>query len=124
MSKDLGNAPNTPHPKVIVRAWGDEPVVLVAHGLDQGTKRVFVGQPEAKRPISLPTSDVFDYSPGRFNELSAAFRARDKNKLRRLYKNLHDVEKSCNRYQIMLSSQHENEPKITDSGSAAGSGQQ
>jgi hypothetical protein len=110
-------------PPVIVRSFGDEPVALVAHRLDPAKNRVFVGIPEALRPISLPMADVFDYDPDAFTRLSEAFAEGNQSLLREIYREL-SGKKACNRYQDMLDWVHEKEPEIRDSRSAAHSGQQ
>src|SRR5881394_2941982 len=109
----MSNEINRPQlPKVIVRSFGGEPVTLFAHRFDANKKRVLVGQAYAKRPISLPLEDVFPFEAGRFAELSEAFKRGDRKRLTDLYKTLGRNNSSCSRYQIMLDSQHEEEPEI------------
>jgi hypothetical protein len=100
-------------PPVIVRSYADEPVALVAHRIDTAKNRVFVGIPEAKRPISLPMADVFDYDSEIFTRLAGAFAEGNQSRLREIYQSLRD-KKSCNRYQDMLPLQHEKEPEVTN----------
>jgi hypothetical protein len=106
-------------PRVIVRSFGDEPVVLYAHGLQVDKKRVLVGKANAKRPISLPFTDVFDFDDGHFRELSEAFRARDRVRLGELYKSLGQSKGPCIRYQDALIYAHEEKGQIPDTRSAA-----
>lgn len=116
-----------PLPEVIVRAWGDEPVRLRAHGLNRAQTGVYVGQIDAERPICLSLEDVFDYNAERFNGLLDAYSQGDNERLKALYEEIKRRNKSsspCNRYHKMLSSQHEKEAEIADSGSPADSGQQ
>jgi hypothetical protein len=115
-------------PEVIVRSWGNEPVILVAHALDSKRDRVFVGQIDAKRPISLPTDDVFDYDEQRFAGLLTAHSAGNEPELLRLYEDLRRQNKSseetCNKYQYMLKSQNDEKPKVANTRSVAERGQQ
>ena len=85
-------------PKVIVRAWGDEPVMLLAHGIEADKQRVFVGIPESKQPISLPWSHVFDFDPEVYSRLSAAYSHGNRDELARVYENLRMDDRYCNRY--------------------------
>lgn len=109
--------------QVIVRSFGEEPVRLVAHSIDRAKHRVFVGKETASQPISLPFTDVFDYSPDLFTQLAQAFQKGDTVTLQKIYTDLRG-KKSCNRYQISVNSVHEKEPEIRDSGSAANSHEQ
>jgi hypothetical protein len=111
-SMSTRNSP-TPRPNVIVRSFGDEPVILVAHRLDKPKNRVFVGKAEATRPISLPVDDVFDYEPDVFTRLSESFSQRNQDALRQIYHSLRG-KKPCNKYQDALRLVHENEPEITN----------
>ena len=115
-------------PEVIVRSWGDEPVVLVAHGLESKGKWVLVGKATAKRPIGLPASDVFDYDEQQFALLAAAYSIGDKEELSRLYDEMRGQNKSsegaCNKYQYLLKSINHEKPEVTNTRSSADSGQQ
>jgi hypothetical protein len=104
-------------PPVIVRSYADEPVALVAHRIDNAKNRVFVGIPEAKRPISLPITDVFDYDSETFTRLVRAFAEGNQSQLREIYRSLRD-KRPCNRYQDMLPLQHEKEPEVANTRSA------
>jgi hypothetical protein len=79
--RKIGGGP----PLVIVRAWGGEPVVLRAHGVDAEKRRVLVGSDNATRPISLPQGDVFAYDEKIFDQLTAAHAAGDDDRLTVLY---------------------------------------
>lgn len=72
-------------PKVIVRAWGNEPVVLAAHGRFDDGKWVRVGKQDTKRPIGFPIVDVFEYDERYFNRLTEAFSSGDVNGLAEAY---------------------------------------
>src|SRR6266496_3213777 len=100
-------------PPIIVRSFGNEPVALVAHGVDRAKRRVLVGLEHATRPISLPFADVCDYDAERFIELKAAFESGDQRRLDDLYNQL-GQNNACNRYQDMLPLEHEKEPEITN----------
>src|SRR6266508_682708 len=93
-------------PRVIVRAFGDEPVILTAHRLDSQLNRVFVGVPDATNPLSLPIEDVFDYDQGLFTKLTKAFDERNSAALTQIYNNARG-KKPCNKYQDTLKSGHE-----------------
>jgi len=105
-------------PQVIVRSFGDEPVVLCVHGIDGQKKRAFVGSANAAKPISLPFEDVFDYSKEVFTRLREAFTQNNAAQLRELYNSLRG-KRSCNRYQDALIYAHEEKPEIADSRSVA-----
>lgn len=105
-------------PKVIVRSFGDEPVVLFSHKIDLTKQRAFVGSAAARKPISLPFDDVFDYSEERFTELREAFTRNEVARLQELYKSLRR-KRPCNKYQDTLIYAHEEKGQVTDSRSAA-----
>jgi len=72
-------------PRVIVRSFGDEPVALTAFRLDQRKRRVFVGKNATRRPISLPTTDVFDYDETWFGKLQNAHSEGNPERLKEIY---------------------------------------
>ena len=102
-------------PKVIVRAWGDEPVVLFLHTIDNTS--AYVGQENSGPVIGLPLGQVFLFDEIAFATLKDAFDSGDTNKLVSTYSEL-SVNSPCNRYQDVLESQHDKE-HITDSRSSA-----
>jgi len=106
------------HPPVIVRAWGDQPVKLVLHAIENN--RCVVGSTNGTRTLSLPTEQVFYFNVDRFNALSTAFQQGDKRKLGELWENIPLDDFACNRYQDMLSSVHDQEhftdPECTSRG--------
>lgn len=89
---------------VLVRAWGDEPVKLYLHRIENNI--VFVGSPEAKRPIGLPVNQVFPYKESAFALLSTVFQ-QDKSKLSEEWANADLEDFSCNKYQDNIDSQHD-----------------
>jgi hypothetical protein len=109
MQDNNGRALNPP---VIVRAWGDEPVRLFLHRIDN--KRCYVGNETSKSPIGLPEDQVFAFDVDRFARLSTAFQQGDVDKLGELWANIPVEDSACNRYQDMLKSLHDQEP-FTDS---------
>jgi hypothetical protein len=113
---------------VIVRAWGNEPVPLVAYGMFNHGKWVLVGKKGAKRPIGMPVEDVFDYEGARLARLSDAYSRRDFEALDRLYSDLRMENKSsegaCNKYQYLLKSLNHEKTKVANTRSPEDSGQQ
>lgn len=65
--------------EVIVRAFGEEPVVLKAKGGSESSINVF-GLDE-KKSLSYPIAFVYEYEPQLFEQLEAAYTASDKEKL-------------------------------------------
>src|ERR1700719_1330643 len=100
------NRPNRKS-RVIVRAWGDEPVSLFLYRIDN--TRVIVGKRNAKYTIGLPADQVFAFTEDAFSRLSKAYRENDRNKLASLYAELFIKNKPCNRYQDVLESAHDKE---------------
>ena len=68
---------------VIVRAYGDEPVVLQARSCKDGRVEV-VGSDESK-PISLPQDAIFSYSLTVFDRLKEAYVRGDSESLAHLW---------------------------------------
>jgi hypothetical protein len=106
-------------PKVIVRAWGNEPVILAAHALDSQKNRVLVARPDAAKPISLPIAEVFDYQEDRFTALRNAYTSGDSKRLEALYAELLRDKSSCNKYQDRLRLAHEEKGQVANTRSAA-----
>ena|SRR5882672_242609 len=106
--------------KVIVRAWGDEPITLFMHSIDNN--RVYVGQEHSDAVIGLPSEQVFLFDEHWFSTLRSAFESGDRGNLESMYSHL-AVNSPCNRYQDVLESAHDKE-NITDSRSAASSSEQ
>src|SRR5438094_2127692 len=101
----------------MVRSWGDEPVKLVLHRIDNNI--CYVGSENAKRPIGLPNDQVFQFDLDRFASLSTAFQQGDKRKLGELWANIPVDDFACNKYQDVLRSLHDQE-SITDPERATG----
>jgi len=114
MQLDNGSTRKVP---VIVRAWDDEPVKLFLHRIENN--RCFVGNSSTIRPIGLPVDQVFWFDPLRFAELSTVFQQGDKGKLGELWANISVDDLTCNRYQDVLESLHDQE-NVTDSERATG----
>lgn len=68
---------------VLVRSWGDKPVKLCLHRIEN--KICYVGQELSDRPIGFPLEDVFTYDDALFERLEAAYSERDSHLLHRLY---------------------------------------
>lgn len=107
----LENA-NTIRPEVIVRSWGDEPVRLFLHRIENN--RCFVGIEYASRPIGLPFWEVFAFDVDRFSALSTAFRHGNTSKLGELWANISVDDFACNKYRDVLLLHHDQE-NIADS---------
>ena len=99
-------------PIVLVRAWGDEPVKLNLHRIENN--RCFVAAAGALRPIGLPLNQVFVFDLDRFSTLSTAYESSDFGKLGELWANIPVDDLACNRYQDMLRCVHDQE-NLTDS---------
>jgi len=98
---------------VIVRAWGDEPVKLFLHRIENN--RCYVGQRESRRPIGLPFDEVFAYDEDRFVTLSTSFQHGDLRNVSEIYANISVDDFACNKYQDVLRSRHD-QKNITDTG--------
>jgi hypothetical protein len=92
---------------VIVRSFGDEPVKLFLHRIENN--RCYVGQPDSLRPIGLPFDQVFEFEVDTFTTLSTAFQQNDLRRLGELWANMTVDDFACNRYQDMSSSVHDQE---------------
>ena len=92
---------------VIVRAWGDEPVKLFLHRIENN--RCYVGSKETSRPIGLPLDQVFWFDVDKFHNLSTAFNSSDARKLGELWAKIPVDDFACNRYQNRLRSLHDQE---------------
>lgn len=90
---------NRPRPRVIVRAWGDEPVALVVYHVDSKDNIVLVGSEDCKRPIGLPGDQVFVFEEQTFNRLRTAYEIGQSDELLNIYA-------SCIRYQNNVDSPH------------------
>jgi hypothetical protein len=94
-------------PCVLVRAWGDKPVQLVLHRIENN--RCYVGNAATLFPIALPQNQVFVFDVDRFASLSTAFQQGDQRKLGEIWANISVDDLACNRYQDMLESIHDKE---------------
>jgi hypothetical protein len=94
-------------PRVMVRAWGDEPVALYLYRIEN--TRCYVGSENCTRPIGLPNDQVFHFDVDRFSTLRAAFKRGDARKLRRSWADIPVEDFACNRYQDMLALKHDQE---------------
>jgi hypothetical protein len=106
--------------KVIVRAWGDEPVMLFLYSIENTT--AYVGREDSDTVIGLPLEQVFLFNESAFSSLRGSFESRDLYKLESTYAELL-VNSPCNRYQDTLESPHD-QKHITDSRSVASSREQ
>lgn len=78
---------NRPNRKVIVRAWGDEPVCLVVYRTENKGNVVFVG-PDGPggRPIGLPNEQVFEFREKVYADLVSAYNRGNMTELFGLYR--------------------------------------
>ncbi len=106
----LNNEVNV-RPSVIVRAWGDEPVKLTLHRIEN--KRCYVGNERTLCPIGLPFDQVFAFDVDRFASLCTAFTQKDISSLAKLWAGIPVDDFACNKYQDVLGSSHDQE-NITD----------
>lgn len=106
--------------KVIVRAWGEEPVPMFVYRIENN--RCYVGKESPYRVIGLPVGQVYLYDGAVFGQLMEAFQAGEKSRLDSMYSRL-EIISPCNRYQDILESLHDQE-HITDSRSAASGSEQ
>lgn len=104
--------------KVIVRVWGDEPVILFLHRVD--TNRVMVGTEDGNHTIGLPPNQVFVFEENLYAELRRVYKRNDRDKLASISAAMIVKEKTCNKYQDKLESSHDKE-NISDTHSTAGS---
>ena len=103
---------------VTVRAWGDEPVRLFLHRIENN--RCYVGNERSVHPIGLPIEQVFAFDMDTFTGLSTAFQQGDVGKLGELWANLGVDDFACNKYKISLECSHDQE-HIADPESAPSS---
>ncbi len=108
---------NNHRPLVIVRSWGDEPVLLSLHRIDN--THTYVASENSTHPIGLPHDQVVSYDVDRFAQLSTAFASGDIVKLGECWAKVNVDDFACNKYQDILELQHDQE-NIADSESAAG----
>lgn len=101
------NNDDTPRIPVLVRSWGDEPVKLFLYAIDNN--RCLVGSQNGTRSFGLPVDQVFSFDLDRFANLSTAFKQGDMDKLGELWAKIPVDDCSCNRYQDMLASKHDQE---------------
>ena len=106
-------------PPVIVRAFGDEPVRLLAYRLNLQAHTVYVGSSDASRPVGFPVDDVFDFDAELYRELQAAYSSGNKTRLLDLYESVRRKNTGCNKYQDRLLLGHEEKAQIPDSRSAS-----
>jgi len=99
-------------PPVLVRAWGDQPVMLFLYRIENN--RSSVASVDSQRPIGLPHEQVFEYDQDKFQALSTAYQQKDWRRLGELLANMAVDDFACNKYQISLECSHDQE-HVTDS---------
>ena len=104
--------------QVIVRAWGDEPVLLILYRIENN--RVFVGLENCSAPIGLPLEQVYRYSLDKFIALKSAFACQDRRNIGEEWAKLAVDDFSCNKYKDNIKFSHDQE-HITDSQGTASS---
>ncbi|OGT66201.1 MAG: hypothetical protein A2993_02460 [Gammaproteobacteria bacterium RIFCSPLOWO2_01_FULL_47_190] len=73
------------HVKVIVRAYGDEPIILCVKSAGESTVEVY-GDDDQKT-INYPAQYVYKYDPHLYSSLKKAHNSNDKDTLATLWKN-------------------------------------
>lgn len=101
---------NKLHP-VIVRAWGDEPVLTNLHRIDK--TMCYVGNLTVKHPVGVLSKDVFVFDPSLFSTLLTAYKTGDFSNLRGIYDSIPVDDFACNRYHNNVDFSHDQE-SITD----------
>ena len=112
-----------PESRVIVRAWGDEPVPQVLHRLENNGNTAFVGLETAVRPVGLPIEQVFRFDPDTFRGLRSAYESGDVRQLACLYAALEKNKVLDIMIPIETYSRHGQERVANPSGASAGSEQ-
>jgi hypothetical protein len=97
--------------RVIVRAWRNEPVVLMFHHAD--SKDTYVCSKLNGKTIGIPNNDVFAFDQVRLEALRALFSTAPE-RIGELYKEITEDDFACNKYQDNLELLHDQE-NITDS---------
>lgn len=97
--------------RVIVRAWRNQPVVLIFHHADSNSTYV-CSQPNGKT-IGIPHREFFAFDQERFEALESSF-STDSVHIGELYNSLSEDDFACNKYQDNVESVHDQED-ITDS---------
>lgn len=105
---------NIIRPRVIVRAWGDEPVELFLYSIDNNI--CYVGSGKSDRTIGIPRDQVFVPDSESLSLLRGAYECGDRGRLATLYAQLSVDESACNRYQDVVASLHDQE-NIENTGS-------
>jgi hypothetical protein len=95
------------HPLVIVRGWGDEPVRLVLYIIGKNT--CYVGSETSKRPIGIPSNQVFAFNEELFSLLQSAYDSHRWTELSTLYERARLDDFSCNKYRNNVLSSHDQE---------------
>ncbi len=101
--------------QVIVRAWGNEPVILRAVRVDLQNDLIQLFKKDPKHSINLPMDDVFLYDECWYRELQLAFIEHKSADLARMFDLKNVGKNNCNKYQDMIRSLHEEETEVTDS---------
>lgn len=72
-------------PRVIVRAWGDEPVTQWLYLIDTDRHIAKIGGNSARFPIGIPSADVYPYRPLEYSKMRHAYDLSDKDALSAIY---------------------------------------
>lgn len=104
---------------VIVRAWGNEPVLLMLYAIENN--RCYVGGENSRRPIGLPVDQVFAFDSHRFSTLREAWELGNVAKTGSIFDDFTVDDFACNRYRDNIKCLHDQED-ITDSGRFTESG--
>lgn len=100
------------YPSVIVRAWGDEPVKMQLHSIENN--RCYVLNKPLGRRLGLPFDQVISYEESLFCSLRKAYESGSMDKLKYIYDNIPLDDFACNKYRDKVQSCHDKE-QIRDS---------
>ena len=114
------NAPSY-SPEVMVRAWGDEPVRLLLHHIDNTT--TYVCSRRSGLAIGLPSEQVFVFDSDLFSIMRPLWEAGQTDQLRKLYGKLSVDDLACNKYQDGVKCPHDQEDIADSQGTAVSGGQ-
>lgn len=107
----------SPPKRVIVQSMGGEPADLFLHAIDSKGDFAYVGILDARRPLGVPSDQVFVFSDESMRRLSEAYASGNPSLVENIYA---DVECSCIKYQISVDSPHDQERLTHSRGASEG----
>jgi hypothetical protein len=103
----MSNQTENNRPSVIVQGWGNEPVKLFLHSIENDI--CYVGNGSTKRPVGLPSNQVFVFSEGLFSRLREEYDFHNWTVLSTLYETISVDDFACNKYRNKVLSSHDQE---------------